>query len=269
MKLFNEINTSSEQIERAELVLDREAIAKIAKENQVQQLAVATTLDICNAIVSRMNHVLLVADVRNINSKFFTNLRQANSTDFLRQINALLRKKLNLSDIAPMLRITEKGKGADDKYIQPYALDKVINLLSCMGANDRRGLNGYTKAILINLLEHGELSNDELKACVSVDGLRDLQRKQGKNAKAIRALYDSSFSGTAGTQCSSSKMSLRALQICNVEKRTGKTITFNETADNTKVILEILRMTENTEAERAKAAASIAAEEAEKKKKSA
>lgn len=263
MKLFN-FDMTNNQIDRDEIVLNKDAIAAIAKENQVQQVSVAIVLDICNALVHRMNYALHYSDVQKINSKFFTNFRQVNDSDFLRQINALVRKKLNLSDVAPIMRITDKNH---DDYVQPYTIDKVVNLLKCIGMNDRRNMNPYTKAILLNLLEHGELSNEEMKACVSRDANRALMRNQGKNAKQIRNLYDSSATGTAGTQCSSSKMSLRMLNICHVNKRSGKTITFNTDAQYTAAVLEILRMTDNSAAELDKAADSIAAEIAADSKK--
>lgn len=262
MKLFN-FDMTNNQIDRDEIVLNKDAIAAIAKENQVQQVSVAIVLDICNALVHRMNYALHYSDVQKINSKFFTNFRQVNDSDFLRQINALVRKKLDLSDVAPILRITDKNH---DDYVQPYTIDKVVNLLKCIGMNDRRSINPYTKAILLNLLEHGELSNEEMKACVSSDALKMLKRKQA-NAKNIRNLYDSSATGTAGTQCSSSKMSLRMLNICHVNKRSGKTITFNTDAQYTATVLEILRMTDNSAAELDKAADSIKAEIAADSKK--
>lgn len=262
MKLFN-FDMTNNQIDRDEIVLNKDAIAAIAKEHQVQQVSVAIVLDICNALVHRMNYALHYSDVQKINSKFFTNFRQVNDSDFLRQVNALVRKKLDLSDVAPILRITDKNH---DDYVQPYTIDKVVNLLKCIGMNDRRGMNAYTKAILLNLLEHGELSNEEMKACVSSDALKMLNRKQA-NAKNIRNLYDSSATGTAGTQCSSSKMSLRMLNICHVNKRSGKTITFNTDAQYTAIVLEILRMSDNSKAELDKAADSIAAEIAADSKK--
>lgn len=261
--LYAQLNASNAQVQRELLAISRDDMKALAQANKVTMSAVATQVDIINAMIIRMNDALN-GTAQNINKVLISDFQSASKVTFLHQIDNLQKQKFDLSNVAEFIKITDKK---DSNFCAMYAVEKVFNLLTCLASKNRNALNGYTKAMLVNLLEHGSLTINECKQAVSLEVYAAENRVQLKGAKKIRNLYNSGKS-TASTQVSSSRMCLRALNVCNVNKNSSlDEITFNNEAQYTQAVLNLLQMTENTTEQVEQVAAVIEKENAAKKAK--
>lgn len=248
-----QLNTTSAQVQREIVAISRDEMKEHARTKKVTMSAVATQVDIINALILRMNE-RLESETANINRVFLNEHRNTAKDTFLYQIDNLQKQGFDLSNVAKLLAVTDKSH-AD--FCAIYAVEKIFNLLSCLASKNRNKLNGYTKAMLVNLLEHEILTIDECKQAVSLDVYNAANRSKSLNQKKIRNLYNSGKS-TAGTQVSSSRMCLRALNVCNVHKGSSKDeITFNSEAQYTQAILNLLQMQDVSSAELDKIAEQI------------
>lgn len=243
--LFSTLNTASVHVARENVVLSQDAIKEIAKATKTTARAVAVQTDIVNAIITRMNHKLETE--QKISQTLFTDLKEVSSVSFLHTIDKLQKRKIDLSSIA--LQFKETNKSNKETFLQVKALSKVYNVLNTIAREDYREFNAYTKSILLNMLEHGSLTINEALRCVST-----AINKKDISERDVKAYYQSAAS-TASTQVSSSRMTLRALNICNIQKgKRDDLMTFNNDEQYTALVLEILQMKENTAEERAKVA---------------
>jgi hypothetical protein len=248
-----QLNTSSAQVQRDIVAISRDAMKEHARTKKVTMSAVATQVDIINALILRMNE-RLESEAANINRVFLSAHADAAKDTFLFQVDNLQKQGFDLSNVAKFIAITDKSH-AD--FCAMYAVEKVFNLLKCLASKDRNKLNGYTKAMLVNLLEHEVLTIDECKQAVSLELYSAANRSKALNQKQIRNLYNSGKT-TASTQVSSSRMCLRALNVCNVHKGSSKDeITFNSEAQYTQAVLNLLQMQDNSSAELDKIAEQI------------
>ena len=243
--LYATLNNSNANVEREQLVISHDEMKEIAKANKVTVKSVAVQIDIINALIVRMNYQFVI-EGKDINSALIREYRSNSSITALQQIDYLHKQKFNLSDIAKLIAITDKSH-AD--FCAIYAIEKIFNLLRCLASKDRNKLNGYTKAMLVNLLEHDVLTIDECKCAVSRELHQKAYSAKFSGQKQIRLLYNSGKS-TAGTQVSSSRMCLKALNVCHVRKGSSKDeITFNSEAQYTQAVLNLLQMTDNSSEE--------------------
>ena len=248
-----QLNTTSAQVQREVVAISRDEMKEYARTKKVTMSAVAVQVDILNALILRMNE-RLESETANINRVFLNEHRNATKDTFLYQIDNLQKQGFDLSNVAKLLAVTDKSH-AD--FCAIYAVEKIFNLLSCLASKNRNKLNGYTKAMLVNLLEHEILTIDECKQAVSLELYSAANRSKSLNQKKIRNLYNSGKS-TAGTQVSSSRMCLRALNVCNVHKGSSKDeITFNSEAQYTQAVLNLLQMQDISSAELDKIAEQI------------
>ena len=252
--------TLNAQAEREAVTFTKEQLAEHAKANKVTIRAAAIQLDLANALAVRMNNQLINGKTQNINSSMFTDMSTICSVHFLQSIEILLKEKFDLSNIAAMLKVTDHKH---DDFMQVYAITKVLNLLVCIARKDRKRMNAYTLAILVNLLKFGMITKKEAESAVCLDLHRSASRNKQRE---IINVYDSA-SSTASTQISSSRMSLKALNICNIRKKgVNDEMTFNEQGQYLNNVLFILQMNENTSAELERVAAEIEQEQQVTKK---
>lgn len=146
---------------------------------------------------------------------------------FSRQLTATVERGFltfdQLEQLAQDLSITDKANSA---FIGLKVITKIRQAINAL-ANDRKSFfDGYTNSILSNLTRLQELTNKS--ALVSLS--RSVEYTETDQIADIKRVIDCSPS-TASTQASSSRMMLRALGVCNVQKRkNGDVITFTDNA---------------------------------------
>lgn len=148
-------------------------------------------------------------------------------SSFARQIDAAVERGFltyeQIESIAHDIAVTEKS---DSRFIGLKVITKVRQAINAL-ANDRKSFfDGYTNSILSNLARLQELTNKS--ALVSLS--RSVEYSETDQIADIKRVIDCSPS-TASTQASSSRMMLRALGVCHVQKRkNGDVISFAENA---------------------------------------
>ncbi|WP_202719720.1 hypothetical protein [Acinetobacter baumannii] len=234
LNIFADVNFSAHEARNA-IVIDQETIKAYAKQQKVTSKAVAVQLDIANAIINRMNNKLETEN--KISSTLFSDLREACSRSMLNKIDTLQKAKFDLSDLATIIAHTDKSH---IDFVQVKVIRKIFQAITAIAENDRRKLDGYTMSILLNLLQYGSLTVNECRLCCTTE------IRAQSHEKKVRQYYLSA----ASSQASSSRMTLRALNICNVVKSVKDSeITFNENSQFIEAVLSFLQMKENTQQE--------------------
>ncbi|WP_354734460.1 hypothetical protein [Acinetobacter nosocomialis] len=237
LNIFADVNFSAHEARNA-IVIDQEAIKAYARQQKVTSKAVAVQLDIANAIINRMNNKLETEN--KISSTLFSDLKEACSRSMLVKIDTLQKAKFDLSDLAATIAHTDKSH---IDFVQVKVIRKIFQAITAIAENDRRKLDGYTMSILLNLLQYGSLTVNECRLCCTTE------IRAQSHEKKVRQYYLSAHS-TASSQASSSRMTLRALNICNVVKSVKDSeITFNENSQFIEAVLSFLQMKENTQQE--------------------
>jgi hypothetical protein len=154
-------------------------------------------------------------------------LNEFSKPEFVRQIDATVSRGFmtyeQLTTIAHDLAVTDKQ---DARFIALKVITKIRQSINALANNRKTFFDGYTVSILANLTRLQELSNKS--ALVSLS--RSVEYHEDEQVADIRRVIDCSPS-TASTQASSSRMMLRALGACNVQKRKAKdVISFTDSA---------------------------------------
>lgn len=167
-----------------------------------------------------------------------TDISAFNDASFSRMIDAVVSRGFltfdQLETIAHDLAVTEKS---DSRFIGLKVITKIRQAINAL-ANDRKSFfDGYTNSILSNLARLQEMSNKS--ALVSLS--KAIEYTETDQISDIKRMIDCTPS-TASTQASSSRMMLRALGVCNVQKRkNGDVISFaeNDTANAVRVMFAV------------------------------
>jgi len=117
---------------------------------------------------------------------------------------------IDLTALAAQISITQ----SQDRhaFIAVYALQKIRKALFAI-AQGLRNFDGYTNSILFNLFKNEHLSNKAARASIC----KAIEFTELEQVYTLRRMHNCSES-TASTQASSTRMMLRALNICNVVK---------------------------------------------------
>ena len=167
-----------------------------------------------------------------------SDLSAFSDASFSRMIDAVVSRGFltydALDTLARDLSVTDKS---DTRFIGLKVVTKIRQAINAL-ANDRKSFfDGYTASILSNLSRLQELSNKS--ALVSLS--KAIEYTETDQISDIKRLIDCTPS-TASTQASSSRMMLRALGVCNVQKRkNGDVISFaeNDTANAVRVMFAV------------------------------
>lgn len=153
-----------------------------------------------------------------------SDLNEFSKVEFVKTLEAIVERGLlsfeDLQTLAQNLAVTDKQ---DSRFIGLKVITKVRQALYSFAVNLRQ-FDGYTNAILSNLARLQELSNKS--ALVSLS--KAIEYHEDEQTADIKRLLNCSV-GTASTQASSTRMMLKALGVCNVQKRKAKdVISFTE-----------------------------------------
>ena len=167
-----------------------------------------------------------------------SDLSAFSDASFSRMVDAVVSRGFltydALETLAHDLAVTDKS---DARFIGLKVITKIRQAVNAL-ANDRKSFfDGYTASILSNLSRLQELSNKS--ALVSLS--KAIEYTETDQISDIKRLIDCTPS-TASTQASSSRMMLRALGVCNVQKRkNGDVISFaeNDTASAVRVMFAV------------------------------
>jgi hypothetical protein len=126
-------------------------------------------------------------------------------------------------------KLLECAKVADkkqdkEKFIAVKVLVKIVSACASIGKNMKSELDPYSQTILENLIELQGITNKDALVCLS----RSVEYDEFEQQAHLVKRYNCS-ANTAGTQASSTRMMLKALDVCNVEKgKKGDVISFKD-----------------------------------------
>ena len=138
--------------------------------------------------------------------------------------------EIDLANLAKHIS-TLKAESKND-FLAVYALQKVRKMVFALAGSTRSQLDGYTNAILTNLSKLQTITSKEARMTMS----NSIEYSELEQVNAIKRTMNCNES-TASTQASSTRMMLRALNICNVVKqKNNDVISFADTKQAEKVI---------------------------------
>lgn len=162
------------------------------------------------------------------NANFADNVRaeikQFEQKSALAMLDKMQALELDIKALAQQVAIGDKGNKAD--YLAIYALQKVRKCMFALANDSAKMLDGYTFSIVKNLatLQALDNLNAQRSICSKIE-LSELDQVQ-----AVK-VYHNCQPSTASTQASSTRMMLKALGLCNVQKGAkGDSISFTDTA---------------------------------------
>ena len=118
------------------------------------------------------------------------------------------------------------AQASDDKekFVAVKVLVKIVNAVAGIGRNMKSNFDPYSRVIIENLISLQQIDNKS--ALVSLS--RDIEYGELEQVQHLVSRYRCS-ANTAGTQASSTRMMLRALDICDVQKgKRGDVITLKD-----------------------------------------
>lgn len=178
----------------------------------------ATTVQtkIINALQSRLDN----APNANFAKNMGVELKQFSDESMLRSIESLQTLEFDFSALIDAIAIAD-AKNSD--YIAIYALQKIRKAVRSI-AQGIKGFDGYTNSILHNLCNLQTLSNINAQRSIC----NKIEFSEDEQCITLRRLHNCAPS-TASTQASSTRMMLKALNVCNVRKGAkGDSISFTD-----------------------------------------
>lgn len=173
---------------------------------------------LCDAIRNRIAHAANANFAKNMNAE----LKQLSGRNALIAIEKCIALEVDFFEIARCYAITEKS--AHD-YVAIYAAQKIRKAVFALACGMSSVFDGYTVAILKNLIKIENLSNRGSQRSLSRAIVFD---KDEQENTIIRAFKDCAPS-TASTQASSTRQMLRFMNVCNVVKnQKDDVMTFTE-----------------------------------------
>ena len=180
--------------------------------------AVQTRISNAPAIVAAMQSRVTNAPNENQRETLKTELAYFVREAFAAQLAELESLGFDGARFATMLGnapdAAQTGKSNRNEFIAVYSLQKVRKIVSALTASGGlNALDGYTRAILLNLEALGSLNNVDARRSLS----SKIERDEMQQVNAIKRVKNCS-PATACTQASSTREALRVLGICNVNK---------------------------------------------------
>lgn len=114
-----------------------------------------------------------------------------------------------MPDLLKNARLTVKS----DNFIAVKALVKIVKLLTAIGQNLKSEVDPYSRVIIENIIDLNQITNRGALVSLSREIVYDMNEASEK----IRKRYSCGAS-TATTQASSTRMMLKHLGICEIEK---------------------------------------------------
>lgn len=147
-------------------------------------------------------------------------IKQFSDESMLRCIESLQTLEYDFSALIDALAIADNKNG---DYIAIYALQKIRKAVRSI-AQGLKAFDGYTNSILHNLCNLQALSNINAQRSIC----KKIEFSEDEQQVILRRLHECSPS-TASTQASSTRMMLKALNVCNVRKGAkGDSISFTD-----------------------------------------
>lgn len=137
---------------------------------------------------------------------------------------------IDLNQLAKHIKVLKTESKTD--FLAVYALQKVRKMVIALAGTTKSALDGYSNAILFNLASLQNLTNKEARMTMS----NSIEYSELEQVNAIKRTMNCNES-TASTQASSTRMALRALNICNVVKqKSSDVISFADNKASAQVI---------------------------------
>ena len=154
-------------------------------------------------------------------------------------VQACIDKNIDLTSFIDNLHISDRNN--TENYIAVKVITKFRQMLKAIAMNSSAYIDGYSNAILITLIQHKELTSFECQQALSSNIINESNHDRRYNAlKRVRSLKVTAPS-TAHTQTCSTRMMLKILGICEVNKNVSDdVIKFknNEIASMVKALFE-------------------------------
>lgn len=175
-----------------------------------------------NAIINAIAARIEAAENDNQKRTLSVELSQFKTESAARALEILATLDFDAKALAQQIAKSDKK---ESDFLAVYALQKVRKAIFALAQKSVDSLDKYTFSIVKNLAKLQTL--DTVNAYRSICSKIELDEMQ--QAQAVKVYHNCSPS-TASTQASSTRMMLKALNVCNVRKATkGDTISF---ADN-------------------------------------
>jgi hypothetical protein len=189
----------------------REAAAKElenaeASAKTLREQAAEAQKQLCDAIAVRIEHAPNANFAKNMHAE----LRALSGTNAMLAIEKCIALEVDFDALARAYATTDKNSY---DYIAIYAAQKVRKSLFALATGMTSVFDGYTQAIMRNLVKLESLSNrgSQISLSNKVVFTEDMQSQAVRSFKLCEP-------STASTQASSTRQAMRFLNVCNVIK---------------------------------------------------
>lgn len=204
------------------------ALIEAEKQAETQAQSIATIQsDIINALITRKSLHETKTDKQCLTLD--SDIKRVSSSSFLNALT-ICTVKHNL-DLSLLSVSFAQNDNAHADFVAVKAITKILRAVFAIAQNNAQLLDGYTQAILMNLVRVEMMNTYECyKACSKSIVVKDQLTDVSTSGKKIVS-YMLSAASTASTQTSSTRMMLRMLDICEVKKASkGDILTFKSNA---------------------------------------
>lgn len=193
----------------------------------IKSKSINNAQSVIDAIQYRIDNADNANQVKTLNAE----LKILNSEHGLGALSLASSKyDIDLTQLAKHISVLKAESKSD--FLAVYALQKVRKMIISLAGTTKSGLDGYSNAILFNLATLQNLTNKEARMTMS----NSIEYSELEQVNAIKRTMNCNES-TASTQASSTRMMLRALNICNVVKqKNNDVISFADTKASAQVI---------------------------------
>lgn len=202
----------------------------VANDNQAKQVSKKTATKLHTELLAVLTQRL--DNVEKESGKTCKSLRDdIKAFNNIALIDACLEIGLDVKELINKIKITDKS---DANFIALKVITKYRQAVQAIAQKNFNLFDGYTQAILHNLVKYGNLTISECYACLTKN------LPQPTASKTLERKKVTSLS-TATTQACSTRMLLSHLNICNIDKnKSDDKMTFTNT-DLAKIVKQLTK----------------------------